>query len=537
MCLSKRLRMLLLTPVILFLLCCQVGCAQRFEPTVESLSQYQCPEWFRDAKFGIYCHWNAQTASKSRHNGWYARSMYMEGSPAYKDHLRNWGHPSEVGYKDIIKAWQADKFNAVEWVDLFKETGAKYVVTMANHHDNFDMWDSRYQPRWNSTNYGPKVDVCAEIRRETLKAGLRWGVTTHLSRAYSWWQVNKDADTRGAKKGIPYDGNDPDYEDLYFAKVPDRSQLGGSHYELRAPQWSPQEYKDNWKNRMFDLIDRYHPDHFYFDASVPFIDDDGKTGLEVIAHFYNHNARKHGGNNEGVMVFKKIPDHGIFYPDIATVVMERGFSDKIEDEPRQTDNSIGPWFHTGHSSYQPDQIRKIIHQLADVVSKNNNLLLNVPPLADGSFDEQTVKTLKGIGQWLKRNGQAIYETRPWHVFGEENIRFTTKGETLYAILLQASDASVLLRSLKGWKAEDVASVQMLGGGDISWNLTSEGLEVKTLKYKEQVAYVFKINCTSPVSLMSANANNASPSVEDANQEGEKIGADGHGQQSLPEMIK
>ena len=162
-----------------------------FEPTFQSLQKYECPEWFRDAKFGIYCHWNAQSASKSRHNGWYARQMYIQDHPAYNDHLKNWGHPSEIGYKNVIEAWEAEQFDAAKWVELFKNAGAKYIVTMAVHHDNFDLWDSRHQPRWNSLNYGPKKDVCGEMKRETLKAGLRWGVDTHVARTYSWYQTSR----------------------------------------------------------------------------------------------------------------------------------------------------------------------------------------------------------------------------------------------------------------------------------------------------------------------------------------------------------
>ncbi|MDY7396898.1 alpha-L-fucosidase [Aureibaculum sp. 2210JD6-5] len=471
---------------------------QQFDTSIESLSQYECPEWFKDAKFGIYCHWNAQTASKSANNGWYARDMYMQGSGAYNDHLKNWGHPSEVGYKDIIEAWNGDKFNAEQWVELFKDAGAKYIITMANHHDNFDMWDSKHQPRWNSLNYGPKIDVCAEMRRETLKAGLRWGVTTHVSRAYSWWQVNKDHDKTGDKKGVPYDGNNPEFSDLYFTKAKNRAALGGAYYELRAPLASPEEYKENWKNRMFDLIDRYHPDHFYFDAAVPFMDNMGETGLEVISHYYNHNAERHGGKNQGVMVFKEIPYHGIFYKDIATEVMERQFSGSIEDKPKQTDNSIGPWFYTGNSNFNSkEKAKSIIHDLVDVVSKNNNLLLNIPPKADGSFDEKTIQTLKIIGTWLKVNGEAIYATRPWHIYGEGQIRYTTRKKTLYAIML--NQPSHVIKACREWTKNDILKIERLDGGKVSWKLTDQGLKITSSNKSPQNAYVFKIECRKEIS--------------------------------------
>ena len=275
---------------------------------------------------------------------WYAREMYKEGSGAYKDHLKNWGHPSKVGYKDVIKAWEADKFNAREWVKLFRNAGAKYIFTMAVHHDNFDMWNSKYQPRWNSTKYGPKIDVCGEVKRETIKAGLRWGCTTHTERAYSWVQTNKGADTTGPLAGVPYDGNDKEYQDLYL-EYPDFSKLGDDRDQYQSPLQCPESWKEHWKNRMFDLIDNYSPDFMYFDGALPFIDNGGQTGMEVVSHYYNHNADIHGGKNEGVMVIKQIENHGWFYPDITSVVLERTYTKEISEKPMVSEESIGPWLY------------------------------------------------------------------------------------------------------------------------------------------------------------------------------------------------
>ncbi len=511
--------------------CAVTQAEEKFEATVKSLKNYRCPEWFRDAKFGIYCHWNAQSASKSRANGWYARNMYTQGHPAYKDHLKNWGYPSKVGYKDIVKAWNADKFDAEEWVKLFKNAGAKYIITVATHHDNFDMWDSKYQPKWNSLHYGPKKDVCGEIRKETLKAGLRWGVSTHLARTYSWLQTNKGADKSGPLKGVPYDGNDPAYKDLYL-EVPDFSKLGGTYDQICHPLQSPDSWKKNWKDRMIDLIDNYSPDHFYFDGAVPFMDDNGQAGLDVIAHYYNHNASMHGGENEGVMVIKEINRHGFYYPGISSVVMERKSSAKIEKFPRQTENSVGPWFYTGNAKYKSS--KSLLHEMIDAVSKNNNYLLNIPPRGDGSIDEASQKILKEFGEWFAVNGEAIYSTRPWHTFGEKNIRLTTRGNILYAIVLNRPDPDFVIKSIKNWKKNQIEKIELLGGKAVSWELTKDGLKISSHQDVKSKAYVFKITCSQPVLSLPSAQNPSPPSVEEANREAAlKYGADGHGNVTLP----
>ena len=433
--------------------------SQHFEPTFASLQQYQCPEWIQKAKFGINCHWNAQSASKSANSGWYAREMYVEGSPAYKDHLKNWGHPSEVGYKDVVMSWKADKFDAKQWVSLFKEAGAKFILTMAVHHDKFDMWKSKYQPRWNSMNYGPKVDVCKAIREETLKAGLRWGVTTHLERTYSWVQANKGADKKD-----------------------------------RSPLVSPQSWKEHWKNRLTDLIDNYHPDFCYIDGALPYTDDGGKIGMELLAHYYNHNASMHGGKCEGFFGIKDIQHHGVFYPGITSTVLERSYSDKIEEVPRLSEESIGPWFYVENAEYY--SARRIISSMADVVSKNCIFLLNVPPKGDGSFDEKTLGLLKQIGDWMRINGDAIYETKTWKTFGEGSIRYTVKGNVLNVIVCSDMEKDLLLSSLQGWKQSDILSIKLLGCPEIvNFSDSEMGIVINLPKnYKEAPAYVFQIQC-------------------------------------------
>lgn len=467
--------------------------SQQFEPTFASLQQYRCPEWIQKAKFGINCHWNAQSASKSANSGWYAREMYVEGSGAYNDHLKNWGHPSEVGYKDVVEAWKADKFDAKQWVSLFKETGAKFIITMAVHHDNFDMWDSKYQPHWNSMNYGPKVDVCKAIREETLKAGLRWGVTTHLERTYSWVQANKGADKKGTKAGVPYDGNLKEYQDLYI-EYPNFKDLGPEYFHYRSPLVSPQTWKEHWKNRLTDLINNYHPDFCYIDGALPYTDDGGKIGMELLAHYYNHNASRHNGKNEGFFGIKDIQHHGVFYPGITSVVLERTYTDHIEEVPKLSEESIGAWFYVEGAEYYSS--RRIISSMADVVSKNCIFLLNVPPKGDGSFDEGTLDLLHAIGRWMKVNGDAIYDTKPWKTFGEGSVRYTVKGNTLNAIVCSDMEKDLLLSSLQGWKKDDIKSIKLLGCSEaIQFKDSEMGILISLPKnYEEAPAYVFQIEC-------------------------------------------
>ena len=228
-----------------------------FEPTKDSLRAYACPVWFRDAKFGIYVHWGPTSVPAI--DGWYARNMYVEGHRAYRFHLKTYGHPSVFGYKDIIPLWKAERFDPDRLVALFKRAGAKYFTPCAVHHDNFDLWDSQHH-KWNSVNMGPKKDITGLWREAALKHGLRFGITTHLARSYSWFNTNKGKDQEGPLAGVPYDGNDPTYQDLYFEPHGDT--------DLRHPRNPPESWRRNWARRIKDLIDRYQPDHIYFDGAI-----------------------------------------------------------------------------------------------------------------------------------------------------------------------------------------------------------------------------------------------------------------------------
>jgi alpha-L-fucosidase len=435
-----------------------------FKPTIPSLLDYRCPDWFRDAKFGIYVHWGPYSVAE--HGEWYPRKMYIEGHPDYLHHLRHFGHPSEHGYKDLIPRWKAEKWNPDASLDLFRRAGARYFTPCALHHDNFDLWNSRHH-RWNSLNFGPKRDITGEWRRATLDAGLRFGVTTHASRTWSWLQTSKRADRSGPKRGVPYDGNDPEYRDLYLDPSPDS--------DFRAPHNAPGHWRTHWVARIKDLIDNYHPDHLYFDAAVPFLgEDNAASGLDVIAHLYNHSLATHDGDQQAVMCIKNVPNHGIYIDGVCTLDMELTRLDRIHPTPWQTDTSIGPWGYRAGSKYRP--VTNLIHELIDIVSSNGNVLLNVPPRADGTLDAETVRILEQIGRWLDVNGDGIYGTRPWLTSGDGDVRFTRKADCVYVHFLSSPEDGLLCVPQLGWcrGVSEATEVALLGNdAPLRWGQSHE----------------------------------------------------------------
>ncbi|TWT85135.1 Alpha-L-fucosidase [Planctomycetes bacterium CA13] len=471
---------------------------RKFNANVDSLRRYECPEWFRDAKFGIYLHWGAYSVVER--GEWYARKLYEEGSEDYKYHVETYGHPSEFGYKDFIPMWKAENFDPDALLALFKQAGAKYFTPCAVHHDNFDLWDSKHH-RWNAVNMGPKKDLIGMWKTATEKAGLRFGVTTHLSRSYSWLNVANQSDIAGPMKGVPYDGASPQGKGLYPPKH------GDTH--PRAALNPPKAWRDAWARRVKQLIDDYQPDHLYFDCSVPFRGADaGKTGLQVITHLYNNNP-------DAVMCIKARPWQGLYAPGIATLDYERGKASYILDEPWQTDDSIGSWGYNKDKPYTTADLQT--DKLIDIVSKNGNLLLNIPIRADGTLDETATGILKDMGKWLAVNGEGIYGTRPWHEFGEghtneiphfvvkspfksKDIRYTTKGEYLYAFVLDWPGKNqpyveMALLSPGNYRIGKIESVEMLGhDGEIQWEPHPDGLRVFFPEEKPcDFAYCFKIH--------------------------------------------
>ncbi|MFB3825123.1 MAG: alpha-L-fucosidase [Bryobacteraceae bacterium] len=437
----------------------------RFNASWDSLKQYRCPDWFRDAKFGIWAHWGPQCVPEQ--GAWYARDMYIEGSPDYKYHVAHYGHPSKFGYKDIVPLWRAENFDPESLMERYQKAGAKYFVALGVHHDNFDCWNSRFH-KWNATKMGPKRDIVGMWREAALSRGMRFGVSEHLARSWSWFNVNKGKDKEGPYAGVPYDGNDPAYADFYFEPHEDTSRV--------YPANPPEAWKKQWLARIKDLVDSYQPDLLYTDGGIPF----GEVGRTLVAHFYNRSLEWHAGKLEAVYNIKNFKEgHGEYQDGCCVLDVERGVVDDIRPEPWQTDTCIGNWFYRRGVEYK--SARTVIHMLADIVSKNGNLLLNFPQRADGTLDAQAESVLDGVTRWMAVNAEAIHGTRPHRVFGEgptqneggafserkrkeytpEDIRYTTKGRMVYAICLGVPGAQATLRNAP----QRVRRVHMLGAAE------------------------------------------------------------------------
>jgi len=456
----------------------------KFKPTDESLKTYKYPQWFSDLKFGIWSHWGPQAVP--RQGDWYARGMYERdtydcekqkynnANRYYTYHREHYGHPSEFGYKDIIPLWKAERWNPEELMKLYKRVGARYFVSMGSHHDNFFLWNSKLN-RWNSVNMGPKKDVVGLWQAAAKKEGLYFGVSEHLGASYTWFQTAHRSDQLGNKAGVPYDGNNPEYWDLYHKPT----LPGDNSWYTNNP-----EFQREWYDRILELIDNYHPDLLYTDGGLPFGNDFGRT---MIAHFYNQDAKQK--KPRGVVYTCKETSNGRWVSDY-----ERGAAGGIREHPWQTDTSIGDWYYRTGQKYMT--AIEVIQMLIDIVSKNGNLLLNVVQTPEGDLEQDVLDILEGIAAWMDVNNEAIYYTRPWKIFGEGpslegreqasgfdhiagavkdvreyrtgDVRFTLKNKTLYIFDMESKGASTLhikALGLQSKTGQKIKSVKLLGSSD------------------------------------------------------------------------
>lgn len=500
-----------------------------YEPTWKSIeANYPgTPEWLRDSKFGIWIHFGPQSAGES--GDWYARKMYVEGTPAYENHLKNYGHPSEVGYKEVLRDWNPKKFNPKALVDIYRDAGARFLIIQGVHHDQFDMWDSKYQP-WNSTRLGPKRDLIGEWEKAARKAGIRFGLTFHHEYSWWWWQTAFQSDTKGDKKGVPYDGNltladgkgkwweglDPKY--LYGINLREYETVA----EAANSRWSPPQagifsghleyaewYAKWWALRMMDAVDKYNPDFIYTDGTdqQPFSGSGTGTGYKcdamqrVIADFYNKTLDRRGKVDVfSIVKFRKQTNGTVN-------TCETGIPENIKtDQAWIAETPVGDWFYGPNFVYSSDAV---IRYLLEIVARDGAVGVSIPLRPDGSLDEGCVKMLKEVGEWMRINGQGIYGSSAWSVLGEgkdgklnvlpggfiganqanhsfytTDFRFTVgKDGAIYAWCMTVPKAGdklkiVSLGSDAGIGKKHVTSVDLLGEKNkIEWKQEADGLNI------------------------------------------------------------
>jgi alpha-L-fucosidase len=474
-----------------------------FKADWDSLGAYRTPVWFRDAKFGIFIHWGVYSVPAFG-NEWYPRNMYQEGSAAYKHEVETYGPESKFGYKDFIPMFKAEHFDPDAWADLFAQAGAKYVVPVAEHCDGFPMYDSAMTD-WDAAKMGPKRDVIGALEAAIRKHGLHFGVSSH--RAEHWWWYDGgmkfDSDVRDPRNAGIYGPAKP----MALPGDDDSKEPDPEHLE----RWLPPDkaFLDDWLARSTELVDKYHPDFLYFDwwigqpAFRPYL-------KRFAAYYYNAAAQR----KQPVVLTYKQHD---FPENVATLDIERAKLDALRLLPWQTDTSVSihSWGYVNNDEYR--DAKSLIDELVDVVSKNGNLLLNVGPKSDGTIPDRVRGVLLAMGAWLKTNGEAIYGSRPWLVYGEgptkmtstamnsdkqeftsADIRFTTHGGALYAIALGWPAANEL-RVHTLWKGNPyldgpVCGVQLLGSSDkLTWRQEADGLYIMLPpKSPDEPAFAFRI---------------------------------------------
>jgi alpha-L-fucosidase len=496
-----------------------------FRPTWESLVDgYRCPDWFRDAKFGIWAHWSAQCVPEQ--GDWYARRMYLQGDPAYEYHVRTYGHPSTFGFMEIEHRWKAERWDPAHLIARYTRAGAKYFFALANHHDNFDAYASRHHA-WNSTTIGPKRDIVGEWAKAARAAGLRFGVSNHSAHAWHWYQPAYGYDPEGPKAGVRYDafrltkadgkgtwweGLDP--QDLYTGRsivMPDGIRSiaeANTWHEQHDRKWTEDPPAQNpafvqkWFLRCQDLIDSYEPDVLYFDnTELPL----GQAGLDIAAHYYNAAVERRSHLDVVLTAKKMTPAHRLAVVED----IERGVATEIRPDPWQTDTCIGSWHYERRlfEEHRYKTVPQVVQMLLDIVSKNGNLMLSVPLRGDGTIDDDEATFLDGLAAWMTINGEGIFGTRPWTRYGEgpsateapesgqfggardvrrkaytsEDVRFTRRGDTLYAyVLAWPENGSITLTSLgtgAGVRGR-VERVDLLGAGTLPFKVDANGLRVQ-----------------------------------------------------------
>ena len=502
-----------------------------FEPTWESIEKNYPgePAWLREAKFGIWVHFGPQSAGES--GDWYARNLYKSDKKAYENHLKRYGHPSEIGYKEVLRDWNPTKLDPAKLAKIYKDAGARFLMIQGVHHDNYDSWNSKYQP-WNSVNIGPKRDLIGEWAKACRANGLYYGVTFHHEYSWWWWQTAFGSDNEGSKKGIPYDGNLTladgkgkwweGYDPKMLYGIDLREYKG---VDTKAHQdWSPAPagifsnhleyakwYATNWALRMMDVVQHYDPDFIYTDGTVqgPFTGNGTGTGLKadamqrVIADFYNRTLQNRGKVNTFSIVKFRKKTNGTVNTE------EHSIPANIKtDQPWIAEAPVGDWFYSPGFTYDSGMM---IRYVIEAIARDGNAALCISLLPDGSINEESQKMLKEVGNWMKINGEAVYGSHAWVIpaegemvngklkmlpggalsrkhaefkFDAQDIRFTIgKNGALYAFCMNVSDpdAQIKIKSLAldaKYFEKKIKSVKLLGyKGKLQWKQEADGLTI------------------------------------------------------------
>ncbi len=453
-----------------------------YRPDWETLRNYEIPQWYKDAKFGIFLHWGVY-AVPGAVNEWYPHNMYRPGDPANEHFRKTYGSLEKLGYKDLIPQFRAEKWDPADWANLFKQAGARYVIPVAEHHDGFSMYDSDLSD-WTVVKMGPHRDTTGELAQAVRSAGLHFGLSSHRAEHNYFFDQGRN---------IRSDVNDPKYASLYGPAHP---WMNDPHFvAYNEWSWVSEAWTRDWLARGVELVEKYKPEVFYFDGGIGHPAFRGSVA-EFAAYYYNFAARN------GIPAVIDFKDYSMDRKAGARD-LERSLLPGIDPQHWQTDTSISnlSWGYMEH-----DQLKSadfLIHQLVDIVSKNGNLLLNVGPRPDGTIPEEVRATLVEMGGWLARNGEAIYATEPWTIYGEgptriepgfghdqdtkpytaSDFRFTRKGGNIYVISLACpadGTASVHSFGLAGEGREvQILDVSLLGSAErVEWLRTTEALNVR-----------------------------------------------------------
>ena len=463
------------------------------------------PEWFKDAKFGIYFHWGVYSVP-AHHSEWYSRNMYNPETPVYEHHVSTYGPLDEFGYKDFVPLFKAEHFNPDEWVDLFVRAGARFAGPVAEHADGFSMWDSEVNS-WNARQRGPKIDVVKEMERAVRRRGLKFLTTFHHQWHWGWYPTFKSPQVA--------DAGDPAYSELYGPVVNEETWRHG-----RSALRPNDEFNKLFTDKVLEVIEGYSPDMIYFDSRFGHI---GAEYRKTIVERFLSSLKGRGKGGEGVILYKHED-----LPEYAGVLnLEKARMKEIRERVWQTEEPISTFAWNYYQDMELRPVQDILHSLIDIVSKNGVYLLNIGPRADGTIPDEQKEILLAIGKWLHRNGEAIYGTRPWYTYGEgprkeaeqkgedsnlsyhelnyssEDVRYTSNGETIYAILMgnPAEDKNVLLEAFAKYELPheiDIADVTILGtDSEVDWDHVDGGLAITVPEsLPETMALVLKIKTDS-----------------------------------------